>query len=663
MTVVREKVTNIGLYSSGDRLRLTGRELQVQPNPARILVIGSGLSGMLTAMRLLQSLTQPTEIALLERADNQRQGGIAYSEATTNWEHILNLPADRISAFPETPDDFMTWANCEADRSDWPPTWQDTTFGKNSAFPRRMYLQYLTDRLDQAVQNAVPGVSLIRLGGEAIKIAEEQNGSLVTYVNRADPTALPKTYNADQIILATGHGEKKTPAFATDVIYHPNFIANQHSADGREAIDRIGRDKTVFIVGTGLSAFDAVISLLHNGHKGRIILSSHHGYTYFTYPTDYEHEILTLRRPAFLDTPTLTLDYVIAEGVREYFAQVEWLQRERPDLNPVVYPERILKAWEPYIAELVQRLSPEDVQQLLSIFGPLAITSRAGTLPLIGDRIAKAMQEHEHFPPQVSIIKADILSMAPSEDEDRISIVLNQGGNADLTSITVDVVINSTGLEADYSRISSPIWRDLIDERRIAMPHGKTRRGVEVGEHGELINPSGELARGIFVVGPPRQGDELEKRGRVGPPVFGIGTIRNQAVGTVFEALDQLEESHGRSQGLPHLHLSVASSNIDLILMQEATREMGQGVTDAVRQKILHVVQIALSEILIDEQIEIFLGKNTMQKRNFDAKIALIELALAGELIRAGVSYTMATNIIQEAAKQRERIIVRRFAS
>ena len=71
----------------------------------RIAIIGAGFCGTTVAVNLLRaSPASVGRILLIERVERQI-GGVAYS--TTSGSHTLNVPAGRMSAFEDEPDDFL----------------------------------------------------------------------------------------------------------------------------------------------------------------------------------------------------------------------------------------------------------------------------------------------------------------------------------------------------------------------------------------------------------------------------------------------------------------------------------------------------------------------------------------------------------------------------
>ena len=504
------------------------------PHARRVIVVGAGFSGTLTAIRLLQFATGPVEICLMEREEGYRYGGLAFGQASTNWEHMLNIQAGRITLRRERPEDFLEWANAEADRSGWPLKWQYHTFGVACVVPRRIFRQYLAERLRGAVADARPDVTLRELSGETIDVrADEHSGYIVKYADTATDAGSVHELAADQVVLATGHLAPAQAPFYHRVHTHDRFIADPYAPDAQERFHAVGADETVLITGSALSAFDSVVSLVHAGHKGQILICSRGGHMHDTYPVDHEHDIWQARRPPFLDADKLTPD-VVVDGITAEFAH---LRAEHGDGVPAsVFAERVMKAWEPYVIELVSRMDASDVRMLLDRYKSLIVTNRTSTVREIGSVVRDRMRGFNGAPQTVRPLPSAIQDMRLADDGTKIRVVF-----ADRPDVVVDRVVNCLGNNTDYVRTGHPLWTGLVQQHRFAQPQSKTHRGIEVGAHGQLIGANGVEVDGLLCVGPMRQGDETTRRGRLGAFVFSIGTLRNQCFDTAMEVLRRME--------------------------------------------------------------------------------------------------------------------------
>ena len=501
------------------------------PGTRRVTIIGAGFSGTLTAVRLLQFADSPLEICLIEREEGYRYGGLAFGRAATNWEHMLNIQAGRITLRRERPEDFLEWANEEADRSTWPQKWQYHSFGVACVVPRRIFSQYLAERLRSAVADAHSEVTLREMAGETIDVRAEGEGYVVKYVD-ADPQGGVHDLRSDQVILATGHLSPVQAPFYHRLKGCDRFLADPYAPDAQERFQAVGPEETILVTGSALSAFDAVVSLVHAGHRGQILICSRGGHMHGLYPVDHEHDIWQARRPPFLDAEKLTAEMVV-EGVEAEYAHLRGEHGVEPgSALDAVFPERVMKAWEPYVIELVSRMDPGDVRMLLDRHKSLIVTNRTSTVREIGGIVRSRMRGFSGAPKTVTVLSAAVQDMRPVEDGTKIRVVF-----ADQPDIVVDRVVNCLGNNTDYERTDHPLWNGLVNGHGYARPQTKTHRGIEVGAHGQLVGADGEVARNLFCVGPMRQGDETTRRGRLGAFVFSIGTLRNQCFDTAMEVL------------------------------------------------------------------------------------------------------------------------------
>jgi uncharacterized NAD(P)/FAD-binding protein YdhS len=69
-------------------------------HPSVITIIGGGFSGCMVAVHLLKKAVNSRKIILIER-QNSWGKGLAYQ--TKSDEHLLNVPAGKISAFADVP--------------------------------------------------------------------------------------------------------------------------------------------------------------------------------------------------------------------------------------------------------------------------------------------------------------------------------------------------------------------------------------------------------------------------------------------------------------------------------------------------------------------------------------------------------------------------------
>jgi uncharacterized NAD(P)/FAD-binding protein YdhS len=502
----------------------------------RIVIVGAGLGGTATAIRLLQFAREPVQVMLIERRPGYRNAGVAYHQDSNHWHHVFNIQAGRMSVFREDVDDFVNWANHEADRTGWPPEWRDFTFTEPGPAPRRIYPDYLADRLAHAAREAMEGVTLIEADGEVTDLAVRlplvdvvvEDLSLPGGGTRAGRTTL----TASHVILATGL-EQRHPAFAAGVLDHPSFVRHPYSPDGIERILSVRPDGTVAIVGTMLSAYDSAALLLRRGHTGKIHMISGSGRTLRTYPPEHRHRVLDLPPPQpgsdAYEGPEEFTRYLLGEWERACAAVV----REHPEESPAVVTERVMKAWEPYLPAILARVPTDDLRAMLDSYGSLLAVLRVGVLPYAADIVHAAMTPDG----PVTVVTGRVSGIGPTAAG---TLVLSVSGPSPVRGIEADLVVSNFGRETNYERVDSPLWKNLLS-KGIATAHQRTGRGVEVDSCGGLVGSAGKTSGPISVVGSPRDGDEIVRNGRTGAFTFNLAAIKNHSVEVAATVLCRLE--------------------------------------------------------------------------------------------------------------------------
>lgn len=122
---------------------------------ATIAIVGGGASGALAAIHLLRRARRPVRIVLVERRDTPIGEGVAYS--TTDPNHLLNVRAGNMSALPDAPAHFASWAQVEGPRF----------------VARRDYARYLAAALSEAQVAAASGVELEMVRDEVEGVVDE----------------------------------------------------------------------------------------------------------------------------------------------------------------------------------------------------------------------------------------------------------------------------------------------------------------------------------------------------------------------------------------------------------------------------------------------------------------------------------------------------------
>lgn len=221
-----------------------------------VAIIGGGFSGSMLAARLAEAGVRST---LIERTGSFGPG-LAYS---TPFEgHLLNVRADRMSAVEGRPHDFVDWLAANA------PQYADP----DGFAPRRLYGEYLQHRLN-AVRLAHPGMielltaEVAAIEGEGVRLGDT------------------RMLAADAVVLATGNPAPRVAGpggnrASRRVLSDPWALA---------ALERIGAEDEVVIIGSGLTMVDMALWLEANGRTGRIKVLSRRGLTPRAHGAHHDH--------------------------------------------------------------------------------------------------------------------------------------------------------------------------------------------------------------------------------------------------------------------------------------------------------------------------------------------------------------------------------------
>src|SRR5580698_10290656 len=113
----------------------------------RVAIIGGGFCGVMTAVNLARLSSRPLHITLINQ---HRPTGRGAAFGTRRMEHLLNVAARNMSAFPEMPDHFLQWlrTRCEYD------TVPDIEL-RERFIPRMIYGDYVRGLMQQHLQSPV----------------------------------------------------------------------------------------------------------------------------------------------------------------------------------------------------------------------------------------------------------------------------------------------------------------------------------------------------------------------------------------------------------------------------------------------------------------------------------------------------------------------------
>jgi uncharacterized NAD(P)/FAD-binding protein YdhS len=432
-----------------------------------IAIIGAGFSGTMVAVHLLQErLRQPTTIVLIERT-GRFTAGIAYG--TSSSSHVLNVPAGRMSAFPDDPDHFLRWAKS---REGW------ITGG--TFVPRMIYREYLAETLDEAEQWSRGKIRLMRIPAEALLVRMDGDSATIELGGGG-------RVNAEHVVLSIGNFPPADPPLANVGFYSSCRYARDPW--GNDALE-LPRDDAVLLLGTGLTMLDIALALRDRGQQGVIYALSRRGLMPQPH-RDSAHQPSAADRPDDVDRwPGSAL--AMLQSLRKH---VHAAASRGVDWREVITS---IRADTPV---LWQRLDQRERRRFLRHLRPFWETHRHRSAPSTERSIRGMINSH-----RLQVIAGRLVNV--HEFDRGVEVTLAPRGGNRHDRLHVGKVINCTGPDTDLASVKDPLMQNL---RRLGLVRPDALGlGLDTNEHGSLIDADGRVSERLHLVGPLRKGQLWE---------------------------------------------------------------------------------------------------------------------------------------------------------
>lgn len=428
-----------------------------------IAIIGSGFSGTLVAVHLLRTATQPLTIQLIERSSEFGRG-VAYG--TRVDAHLLNVPAGKMSAFPDQPTHFLNWLH----------TAGYTNIEASTFVPRRLYGTYVQSLLEDAISKAPAGVTLNRIADEVVALSS--TGSMAT-LQLCNGTHL----TADKVVLALGNFQAALPAPLATCPQRDCLVRDAWE-DGATA--DLDPTDPLLIVGTGLTMVDIVIALQAQGHRGPIYAVSRHGLQ----PQRHQPYEPYTTRLTLETAPNTTRGLV--RWVRN---EVEWALAQGYDWRAVI------DALRPISQVLWQKLSVAEQRRFLRHVKAYWEVHRHRIAPTVADSLDEAITQGQ-------LVYQGGRIQSCSIEGDYVQVTLRRRHETRPVTLTVRRILNCTGSNCDYRRFQHSLITSLHEQHLIRA--SALGIGIDTASNGALIQADGSASTVLYTIGTPRKGNLWE---------------------------------------------------------------------------------------------------------------------------------------------------------
>lgn len=472
-----------------------------------ITIIGGGACGTAVFVELVlqinaSNLSQQVEITIIER-DERLGYGLAFG--THQKGHLLNTKAELMGIHVHEPEHFANWLKRRGGKC------RDDVKGKGQTeeayTSRSLYGDYVSEQLKYYLEQAKRmGITVNTIQAEAIDVQKAAEGYEVIC---DDGQRLP----ADYIVLALGTPK---PTNYADLMPYPEYI--DFPWPSYSMVKHIQKEDHVGILGTSLSAIDAVMTLVDNGHRGPITLVSPDGLLPRVQPAadmEYQRQILTLskihqvKRDELRKLTVADILQLFKQEVETCAGQaIDWQEKMREGrsadqllaediamaekggdaLSHVIYSLR-------YDAGVIwQMWDAEEQQQFKKKLGTLWMIYRHA-MPLHNAYRLKGLFDKKQLE-----VCAGLEDVIFQEDQRVFKCVLEKDENRQ-----VHKLVNATGSPSDLDQMDCPLIDNLLDKQMLysypvggALIDRLTMQAVSA-EGGAGIYTLGHLANGMLL--------------------------------------------------------------------------------------------------------------------------------------------------------------------
>jgi uncharacterized NAD(P)/FAD-binding protein YdhS len=433
-----------------------------------VVIIGGGFSGSVTAAQILHraGITEShVRVVLVERRGNLGEG-LAYS--TRDLAHLLNVPAGRMSIWPDRPNDFVRWAS--------------ERYGAIEAsqfLPRQWYGEYVRESLLATAEEAGQTAELSVLLDEVRRVARHPNGGWMVHLERG------ASVRADAVVLAVGHRAPLDPIGNKWSGSRARFIADPWRPF---ATNLVNPSDSVAILGSGLTAVDILLSLNQHPRSAPITLISRHGFL----PQSHAAGHLT---PANLDAEIAEL--LSAPGGVRALSALRTVRRFVDEAGEADQDWRsVLDGLRPHTAKLWGAMPIREQRRFLSRLRPFWEVHRHRMAVAVADRFRAMLERGD-----VRVVAGRVSEAQAGENQ--VRLVVTPRGDKEPLEISADWVINCTGPTPCNSAAANPAIGSLL-------VHGwlqpdELGLGVETCGDGNAVIADGDVVADLFVVGTLRK--------------------------------------------------------------------------------------------------------------------------------------------------------------
>jgi uncharacterized NAD(P)/FAD-binding protein YdhS len=461
-----------------------------------IAIVGGGFSGTMAAVNLARFSQRPLRVVLINA---KRPFGRGTAYGTSRREHLLNVAARNMSAFPDHPNHFFNWLRS---RSEFNAVADNEL--REMFVPRMVYGDYIRSLAESHLRPVHTrfNVQFELIEDEAVDLIYKDSSNIQIFLSQHDPVM------ANVVLLATGNQPPADLPTEAAVKFDQRYCSDPWASSFIDRLPPHGSE--IVILGTGLTMVDVIMTLESVGWQGRVTAISRNGML----PRSHFRGIAY---PDYLPPGAESLGLAkLVELVEEHCQRLT-----RMSQNGAIAVDRL----RPHTQTLWKAMSIEDKKAFLKTYAARWNVTRHRIAQLIHntmtDRLDRGM---------LRVIPGKIESLATTDKAIEVRYRNQQGKELVLPG---DFVVNCTGPESKFSNSILPLFHNLL-ERGLACADDLDM-GIRVDEDFAVLDKNLERVENLFAIGPILKGTLWE--------TVAVPELRGQAMRVAEVMLDLMPTS------------------------------------------------------------------------------------------------------------------------
>lgn len=434
-----------------------------------IAIIGGGFSGTLTAANLARLSDRPLRVCVVNGGHPSGRGA-AYG--TRRAEHLLNVAARNMSAFPDHPNHFLDWLRTRSEYADLPEV-----VLRESFLPRRVYGDYLrsVSLTATAPVDSRQHVRVEVVEETAVDVEKRPGGAAVVL-------ASGKVVEASRVVLATGNQPPAALPGLDAPFHHPAYVENPWTDwDARPKTP----EQTAILLGTGLTMVDVFLTLAEAGWKGTIRAVSRNGLL----PTPHFRGIEYPEFPP-QDPERLGLAGLV-EQMERHCSRLRLL-----GANPAICVDKL----RPHTQRIWQQFTTDEKRRFCSQHASRWNVMRHRIAEPIHARLMDAISSG-----RLRIHKGRIAALNGAGDTVRVTV---EGEDGERTTLDGGLAVNCTGPNTGFTASAGPLFRSLLERGLVRAD--ELDMGIAVDAGFAAVERDGQRSPLLYALGPLLKGSLWE---------------------------------------------------------------------------------------------------------------------------------------------------------